>query len=69
MPAPDPTSPEVMELLREQMRDEDLQAELEKQRARLSGGEEFDDDQRSIVDTWKTAVEAELQRRAGGMIP
>jgi len=65
MPAPDPTAPEVKALLHEGYTMDELTAELEHQRARLADpASGFDDDARHIVNTWITALEGEVERRA-----
>ena len=64
MPAPDPTAPEVKELLHTGYSLDELNAELDHQLARLDDPDaDFDDDARHIINTWINALRGEIERR------
>lgn len=67
MPAPDPTAPEVKELLHSGYTLEELKAELVHQTHRRDDpGGNWNDDERHIINTWITALTGELVRREAG---
>ncbi|MGB8021592.1 MAG: hypothetical protein WCF04_10225 [Candidatus Nanopelagicales bacterium] len=64
MPAPDPTAPEVLKLLHDQLSLDQLKAELKHQQDRLDNlGDSLDDDMKHIIHTWMTAIRGEIARR------
>lgn len=67
MPAPDPTAPEVKELLHGGYSLQELKDELVRQVHRLDDpAATWDDDERHIINTWITAVRGEIVRREAG---
>jgi hypothetical protein len=67
MPAPDPTAPEVKELLHSGYSLQELKDELVKQVHRLDDpNASWSDDEKHILNTWITAVKGELVRREAG---
>ncbi len=67
MPAPDPTAPEVKELLHSGYSLDELKAELVRQTHRRDEpGVTWTQDELSILNTWITAVKGELVRREAG---
>ena len=67
MPAPDPTAPEVKELLHSGYSLEELKAELVRQTHRRDDASAtWTEDERAILNTWITAVKGELVRREAG---
>ena len=67
MPAPDPTAPEVKELLNSGYSLAELKEELVKQTHRRDDpAQSWSDDERHIINTWITAVKGELVRREAG---
>jgi len=67
MPAPDPTAPEVQELLHSGYSLTELKDELVKQTHRRDDpGSGWSADEKHIIDTWVTAVKGELVRREAG---
>lgn len=67
MPAPDPTAPEVKELLHEGYTLQELKHELVHQvHRRDDPAASWTDDQLHILNTWITALRGELVRREAG---
>ena len=67
MPAPDPTAPEVKELLHSGYSLQELKDELVKQTHRRDDpSHSWSDDERHIIGTWIAAVKGELVRREAG---
>ena len=67
MPAPDPTAPEVKELLHSGYSLQELKDELVRQKHRLDDpAAAWSEDERHILNTWVTAVRGEIVRREAG---
>lgn len=64
MPAPDPTTPEVKELLHSGYSLQELKDELVKVTHRRDDAtQSWTDDEKHILNTWITAVKGEIVRR------
>ena len=67
MPAPDPTAPEVKELLHSGYSLQELKDELVHQvHRRDEPSATWSDDEKHILNTWITALKGELTRREAG---
>ena len=67
MPAPDPTAPEVKELLHSGYSLQELKDELVRQKHRLDDpAATWSEDERHILHPWVTAVRGEIVRREAG---
>jgi hypothetical protein len=68
MPAPDPTAPEVKELLHTGYSLQDLKDELVRETHRRDDpAARWSEDEMHILNTWITALKGELVRREAGV--
>ena len=68
MPAPDPTAPEVKEMLHSGYSLQELKDELVNQTHRRDDpAATWSEDQKHILNTWITALQGELRRREAGV--